>query len=119
MKTTIEVQGYEIVIDEMNDKISVSAMRDGEVVEEFELDVEGMGEDDMMGGMEPFEGEEEEDFDSESFDDEEDEEFDEEDEDEDEEDDDESFEEEEDDKVSMKGEKALESFSHFVRKRKR
>ena len=63
MKTTIEVHGYEIKIDEMNDRILVSAVKDGETVEEFELDVEaGFEDEDDMEGMEAF-GEEEEDFD--------------------------------------------------------
>jgi|LakMenEpi03Aug12_release.lakeMendotaPanAssembly.Ray.scaffolds.fasta_scaffold159773_4 hypothetical protein len=57
MKTTIEVHGYEITIDEMEDKVMVSAVKDGETVEEFELEVEG-GE-----GMDDFEGGEEQDFD--------------------------------------------------------
>ncbi len=66
MKTTIEVHGYEIKIDEMNDRIMVSAVKDGETVEEFELDVEAGFEDDDMEGMEAFGGEEEEeDFDME------------------------------------------------------
>ena len=34
MKTTIEVNGYEIKIEEMEGKIMVSAMKDDEVVEE-------------------------------------------------------------------------------------
>lgn len=69
MKTTIEVHGYEIKIDEMNDKILVSAVKEGETVEEFELDVEAGFEDDDMEGMEAFGGEEEEeDFDMEDDD---------------------------------------------------
>jgi len=91
MKTTIEVQGYEIKIDEMNDKIMISAEKDGEVVEEFELDIEAGFEDDNMGGMEPFEGEEEEDFGDDDMEEEEEEE----------------------------SEGKLESFSHFVKKRKK
>ena len=105
MKTTIEVGGYEI---KMEGKIMVSAMKDEEVVEEFELESEGMEgeegfEDEMEGGedeMSAFgdeDAEEEDDF-------------------EDEMEGDEDFEEEEEE-----GDEAgkLESFSHFVKKRKK
>lgn len=102
MKTTIEVHGYEIKIDEMNDRILVSAVKGGETVEEFELDVEAGFDDDEMGNMEPFEAEEEEDFDMDDMDDDESEE--------------EEGEEEEEEEES---EGKLESFSHFVRKRKK
>jgi hypothetical protein len=112
MKTTIEVQGYEIKIDEMNDKIMVSAEKDGETVQEFELEIEPGFEDDDMGGMEPFEGEEEEDFDSDDMDDMDDEEMG--DDEEMDDDDMEEMEEEEEEEESK-----LESFSHFVKKRKR
>jgi hypothetical protein len=101
MKTTIEVHGFEIKIDEMEGKVLVSAMKDGETIEEFELEVEGFegSDDDMdeMGEMEPFGGEgeeEEEDFDGEE--------------------EDEMDEEEEDDEEGK-----LESFSHFVKRRKK
>jgi len=48
MKTTIEVNGFEIKIEEMDGKIMVSAMKDDEVVEEFELESEGMeGDEDF------------------------------------------------------------------------
>ena len=55
MKTTIEVSGFEIKIEEMDGKIMVSAMKDEEVVEEFELESEEMeggedfGDDEMEG----------------------------------------------------------------------
>ena len=105
MKTTIEVSGYEIKIEEMEGKIMVSALQDGEVVEEFELDSE-MGDDfdddeDDMGGMDAFgeEGAEEEEED---------------------EDDEEDFDDEEEDFSSEEEEgKTLESFAHFVKKRKK
>lgn len=109
MKTTIEVHGYEIKIDEMNDRIMVSAVKDGETVEEFELDVEAGFEDDDMGGMEPFEGEEEEDFEMDDMESEDDEEM---------EDDDDDMEEMEEDEMEEE-ESKLESFSHFVKKRKK
>ena len=113
MKTTIEVHGYEIKIDEMNDRILVSAVKDGETIEEFELDVEaGFEDEDDMEGMEAFgeEGDEEEDFDmdDEDLDDEDfgddDEECD-------------SEEEEEDMREEEEGKK-LESFNHFVRRKR-
>ena len=109
MKTTIEVHGYEIKIDEMNDKILVSAIKDGETVEEFEIEVEPGFEDDDMGGMEPFEGEEEEDFEMGDRESEDDEEM---------EDDDDDMEEMEEDEMEEE-ESKLESFSHFVKKRKK
>jgi len=101
MKTTIEVHGFEIKIDEMEDKVLVSAMKDGETIEEFELEVEGFeGSDEDMDDMEPFgQGEEEEDFGGEEEEDDMEEDDMEEDEDED--------------------EGKLESFSHFVKKRKK
>jgi hypothetical protein len=115
MKTTIEVQGYEIKIDEMNDKIMISAEKDGEVVEQFELEIEPGFEDDNMGGMEPF-GEEEDDFEGEmdDMDDDDMEEMEEGDDDMEDDDMDEMEEEEEEEQ----GEKKLESFSHFVKRRK-
>jgi hypothetical protein len=106
MKTTIEVQGYEIKIDEMNDKIMISAEKDGEVVEQFELEIDPGFEDDNMGGMEPFEGDEEEDF--EEMDDMDDDDM------EDMEEGDDDMEEDEEEE----GESKLESFSHFVKRRK-
>ena len=55
MKTTIEIHGYEIVIDEPQEGlVTVSAIKDGEVIEEFELE----GGEDHPG----FEGQEEDDF---------------------------------------------------------
>jgi hypothetical protein len=58
MKTTIEVNGYEIVIEETEGTVSVSAMKDGETVEEFTLEGEEGGEEVQSFG----EYEEEEDF---------------------------------------------------------
>ena len=68
MKTTIEVNGFEIVISEENGVISVSAMKDGEMMEEFEIQTEESegGEetmsDDDMSDFDEFGSEEEEDF---------------------------------------------------------
>jgi hypothetical protein len=106
MKTTIEVHGFEITIDEMEDKVMVSAVKDGETVEEFELEVEG-GE-----GSDDFEGGEEQDFDDfeggEDMDDMGEE--------------DEMGEEDdmgEEDEMGEEEGKTLESFAHFVRNRKK
>ena len=109
MKTTIEIHGYEIKIDEMNDRILVSAVKDGETVEEFELDVEaGFEDEDDMEGMEAFGEEEEEDFDMDDDDDDEEEEF----------DDDEMGEESQEMEEEEESGKKLESFNHFVRRKK-
>lgn len=82
MKTTIELQGFEIVIEESEDGVSVSALKEGEVVEEFTLESEeGEGAEDDVKGFEDF-GDEEADFDDEDMpDDESDEDMPEEDED--------------------------------------
>ena len=62
MKTTIEVNGFEIKIEELEGKITVVAEKDGEVMEEFELEsgeeVAGEEGEEMM----PFGEEGEEDF---------------------------------------------------------
>lgn len=114
MKTTIEVSGFEIKIEEMDGKIMVSAMKDEEVVEEFELESEGMeGEEDFGGEMEgddddmsAFGEEDEMEEEGEEFgdDDEMEEEGDE-------------FEEEEEEMEEEEGK--LESFSYFVKRRKK
>lgn len=112
MKTTIEVGGFEITVEEMEGNITVSATKEGEVVEEFELATEDFesqdmgeeGDDDMMSfGDEGMEEEEE------GFDDM---------------DDDEEFgqeEEEEEEGAQEEEEEAgkLESFSFFVKNRKK
>jgi len=112
MKTTIEVNGFEIKIEEMDGKIMVSAMKDDEVVEEFELESEGMeggedfgddemeGDDDEMSSFGDDDMEEEEDFgDDEEMDGE------------DMDDEGEEMEEDEEGK--------LESFNYFVKRRKK
>lgn len=104
MKTKVEINGYEIVIEERDGLISVTATLDEEVVEEFQIEVEeGQGEegqDDVQGFGEFGQEDEEEDFDSEEGDDDDDEDFGQEDE-------------EEDD-----AEGALESFQSFINKKK-
>lgn len=106
MKTTVEVNGYEIVIEEKDGLVTVSAMKEDEVVEEFELETEageeaGQNEEDVQD-FDSFGQDEEEDFEDED-------EFEGDDEDEDEE----EFESEEDDNESK-----LESFQSFINKRK-
>ena len=100
MKTTIEVSGFEIKIEEMEGKVSVTAEKEGEVVEEFVLETEeGMGEEGMEGDeMSAFGEEEEEEGD---FGDEEEED------------------EMEEDEMEEEEEGKLESFSHFVKSRKK
>jgi len=107
MKTTIEVHGYEITIDEMNDRLLVSASKDGETVEEFELEFEEGFEDDK--GMKGFGEEEEDDFDMD---------------DDDMGDEDDDMGDEDDDMGDMEDmdeeetNKKLESFNHFVRRKR-
>lgn len=81
MKTTIEINGFEIVIEETDGLITVSAIKDEETIEEFEVQSGEQSDDDVQGfddfdgdsedGEEDFEGEEEEDFEGDSQDDEE------------------------------------------------
>ncbi len=111
MKTKVEVNGYEIEIEEIDGRIMVKAVKedeDGEeeVVEEFTIETEGsqaQGEegDDEVQGFGDFDGEEEGDFgqsQGEDFDNEEG--------------DDEEAEGDDEDEVK------LESFQSFVNKRK-
>lgn len=121
MKTTIEVNGYEIVIQEADGMISVSAMKDGEMMEEFELetgaqtegDIEDMEDMDMEDmDMEDMGDDDMKDFDQFGSEEEEVEDFDSEDESQDDDDDEEEEEEEE-------SEGKLESFQSFLKKRKK
>jgi len=111
MKTTVEVNGYEIVIEEKDGLVTVSAIKEDEVVEEFELETEeGQSEDsegDDVQDFDSFGQDEEEDFEDENED--EDSEFEDEDEDENE---DSEFEDEEENSAK------LESFQSFINKRK-
>jgi hypothetical protein len=115
MVTKVEVNGYEIVIEEKDGVISVSAMKDDEIIEEFELETEEGQDDDVQDddvqGFDEFGQDEEDDFDGQ---DEEDEDFDGQDEEEGLEDEDGLEDEEEDEKV----EGQLESFQSFISKRK-
>ena len=121
MKTTIEVNGYEIVIQEADGMISVSAMKDGEIMEEFELESGAQSQGEDMEDMEMDDEGEMKDFDEFGQDEEEEEDFegqDEEEGDDDDNDDDndeEEFEEEEEEESEGK----LESFQSFLKKRKK
>lgn len=109
MKTTIEVGGFEIKIEELEGKVTVVAEQGGEVIEEFELETSGEelsgeeGEDIM-----PF-GDEEEDFGGEKAGEESEES------DDDDDDEGEEFGEEEEEEEESK----LESFNSFIKKRKK
>jgi hypothetical protein len=107
MKTTIEVKGYQLVIDETEETVTVTATKDDEIVEEFTLELtEGSDDETIDSDEETIKGFDEfgEEGDFEESDDEEDEE--------DEEDFDESDMEEEE-------EGALESFQTFINKRRK
>lgn len=67
MKTKVEINGYEIEIEEKDGLIIVKAEKDEEIVEEFTIEMEegeeGQGQEEVQG-FEDFEGGEEEgDFD--------------------------------------------------------
>jgi hypothetical protein len=128
MKTTIEIKGYEIVIEETEDGVSVVAVRDGETVEEFTLESEmEMGDEEETSRFS--DEEEESDFeDADEYEDEMDElgqgegeDFEDEDEfegEEDDDDDDDDDESEEEDEEATEEEESpapkLESFSSFI-----
>ena len=112
MKTSVELNGYIVSIEEENGVISVTATKDEEVVEEFTIQTEE-GED-LEGSDEEGEdvrlfGDEEEDF--EGSDDDDDDDFEGSDD-----DDDDDFEDEMD--KSKGNEAALESFQSFISKKK-
>lgn len=94
MKTKVEINGYEIEIEEKNGVISVSATFDDEVVEEFQIEMEE-GQDDEEGqedvqGFDEFGQDEEEDF----------------------------GQDEEEDELEDEEEGKLESFQSFINKKK-
>ena len=110
MKTTIEINGFEIVIEEIDGLITVSAVKDEEVIEEFEI--QSGAESDEEGAQEVQDDEEEESQDEEEseemgemmpFGEEEEEDF--------------QEEEEEESQEEEEGSK-LESFQSFLKKRK-
>ncbi len=118
MKTTIEMQGFEIVIEETEGVVTVSASKEGEVVEEFTLEGGEEGSEEESGddikGFEDFGDGEEEDFGDEDGD-EMPEDGDEDEMPEDDEDGDEMPEDDEDDE----DESQLESFQSFINKKKK
>ena len=117
MKTKVEINGYEIEIEEMEGRISVKAEFDGEVIEEFSIDTEEAqeaqeGEESEGGeGIKSFGdfGDEEEDFAGEEAPEGLEDEI----QDDEEGDDDDDDDDEEEENVS-----ALESFQSFINKKK-
>lgn len=113
MKTKVEINGYEITIEESEGLVSVKAEKEGEVIEEFTLEPsEGLEdsekiEDEDIKSFGDFGGEEE-DFEAQD-----------EDEDEAQDEEDEAQDEDEDESQDEDDERALESFQSFIRKRKK
>ena len=107
MKTTIEIKGYQIVIDETEELVTVTAMKDDETVEEFSLELtegeESQGENDDIRSFDDFGGEEEDFGGEEAQDDELQDEI------------QDELEEEEEEEES---ENKLESFQSFINKKK-
>lgn len=110
MKTTIEMYGYEITVSVADEKLLVQALKDGEVMEEFELEGDdsdnnssrpsNMGDEDMGDEDMAAFGEEEDDLGDE--------------------DDEVDVDTSSDDEEEMKGDNGtLESFSMYVNKLKR
>lgn len=126
MKSTIEVKGYKIVIEEGEETISVIATKDDETIEEFEINVSEEGEDSNKEekdgdekNVKSFDDfEEEDDFEekgeTENDDDDEDIDFDSENDDEEDE-----YPEDVEDKNPDKEVQALESFGSFLRRSKK
>jgi hypothetical protein len=106
MVTKVEINGYEITIEEMEGVISVKAEKDEEIIEEFTIETEegeeGEGED--VKGFGEF-GDEEEDFGGEESQDDLEDELQDESQDDDDDDDDENE------------RPALESFQSFINKK--
>lgn len=104
MKTTVEINGYLITIEEVDGNITVAASKDEEIVEEFTIEVEEgqEGEEGDVQGFGEFGQDEEEDFGQ--------------DDDEGQDDDDFGQEEEEEEGEEMS---QLESFQAFINKKKK
>jgi len=127
MKTSVEINGYTISIEESEGVISVNAIKDDEVVEEFTIQIEEEGEGEFgqeeTSDIQKFDqfGDEEEDFEGQSqFEDDDD---DDDDDDESEESQDDEFEgqdeEEDEDEEERAPEGALESFQSFINKKRK
>lgn len=99
MVTKVEINGYEITIEEMEGVISVKAEKDEEIIEEFTIETEEGEEGEDVKGFGEF-GDEEEDFGGEESQ---------------EEDEDELQGEEEDEDDNERP--ALESFQSFINKK--
>ena len=104
MKTKVEINGYEIEIEERDGLISVTATFEDEVVEEFQIETEEgqggeEGQEDVQG-FDEFGQDEEEDFGQDDEEGQEDEEF--------------GQDEDEDEEAEGK----LESFQAFINKKK-
>lgn len=99
MVTKVEINGYEITIEEMEGVISVKAEKDEEIIEEFTIETEEGEEGEDVKGFGEF-GDEEEDFGGEESQ---------------EEDEDELQDEEEDEDDNERP--ALESFQSFINKK--
>ena len=109
MKTSVEINGYLISIEENDGIISVNAVKDEEVIEEFTIETEeSEGQDETEGedvqGFGEF-GDEEEDFDKEDL------------EDELEDEDDEEGDDDDEERPEVGG--ALESFQSFINKKRK
>ena len=102
MKTTIELNGYQVIIEETEGVLTVKAMKEDEEVESFEIDTTEEGEGEGEGVQAFGEGDEDEDFDGEEG---EGDEF-----------GDDDF--EEGDEPAQEEETKLESFNSFIKKRK-
>lgn len=120
MKTSVEISGYTISIEETEGVISVNAVKDDEVVEEFTIEIEeGQGDFESQGeegeDVRPF-GEygEEEDFEGEGDESQSDDEFD-----SDEENMGQMEDEDEDEDEDEEEGKALESFQSFINKKRK
>ena len=105
MKTSVEINGYVISIEELEGVISVNATKDEEVIEEFTIEIEEGEEgeesdNDEVQGFDQF-GQEEEDFGQDESQ---------------EEDEDEDESQEEEDEKRVEGQ--LESFQSFIGKKK-
>ena len=101
MKTTVEINDYLITIEEVDGNITVAAVKDEEIVEEFTIEVEEgqEGEEGDVQGFGEFGQDEEEDFGQD-----------------DEEGDDDDFGQEEEEGEEMS---QLESFQSFINKKKK